>query len=817
MLNNLYSNIILKYPKKVLLLTITIIIILGSFALRLDIDASAQTLLVDGDKDLAFSRKMSNRYKTPDFLVVTFTPKTDLLSKQSINTIKQLSKDLNSIDFVDNTTSIINVPLLQSPPKPLQELLKKIPTLLSKDTNLSLAKKEFLNSAIYKNNLVSDDFKTTAILVNLKPDLKYKNFLEKKKTITSPKQLKKFNKEFKQYRDIRREYIHKNIIKIREVLAKYKKDATLHLGGVDMIADDMVNFVRSDLETFSYVVFALMIIILYILLKEIKWVYIPIFICVVSIIATSGILGLFGWEITVISSNFISLQLIMTMSLVVHLMIKYRELLLNNPNLEQKELVFQTVTSMAKPSFFVVITTIAGFSSLVFSSILPVMNFGWMMSMGIAISLVLTFILFPTILILLPKKYLTIPKQNKTPFTAHISNIAINYKKTIIILSLIVIYFSLTGANRLFVENSFINYFKQNTEIYKGMKLIDQKLGGTTPLDIIITFKDEAKTIKDTEATSSDDELDSFDDEFTDDSSDTTYWFTKAKMDKIRKISNYLDSLPQIGKVISLATLDEVGKVLNDGKYLDSFELALLNKKLPQKYKKILLSPYVDIEANQIRISTRIIDSLPNLRRDKLIKKIDHDLSRMLNPKYETYKLTNLLILYDNMLQSLFHSQIETLGVVVVILFLMFLLLFRNIIIAILALIANIVPVGVIFGFMGWMHIPLDMMTITIAAISMGIAVDDTIHYIHRFKDEYNKTKDYTLALKNSHKSIGTAMFYTSVIIMVGFSVLMLSNFIPTIYFGILTLIAMFMAIIADLLLMPVLLLIFKPLKDKNL
>jgi len=817
MLNNLYSNIILKYPKKVLLLTITIIIILGSFALRLDIDASAQTLLVDGDKDLAFSRKMSNRYKAPDFLVVTFTPKTDLLSKQSINTIKQLSKDLNSIDFVDNTTSIINVPLLQSPPKPLQELLKKIPTLLSKDTNLSLAKKEFLNSAIYKNNLVSDDFKTTAILVNLKPDLKYKNFLEKKKTITSPKQLKKFNKEFKQYRDIRREYIHKNIIKIREVLAKYKKDATLHLGGVDMIADDMVNFVRSDLETFSYVVFALMIIILYILLKEIKWVYIPIFICVVSIIATSGILGLFGWEITVISSNFISLQLIMTMSLVVHLMIKYRELLLNNPNLEQKELVFQTVTSMAKPSFFVVITTIAGFSSLVFSSILPVMNFGWMMSMGIAISLVLTFILFPTILILLPKKYLTIPKQNKTPFTAHISNIAINYKKTIIILSLIVVYFSLTGANRLFVENSFINYFKQNTEIYKGMKLIDQKLGGTTPLDIIITFKDEAKTIKDTEATSSDDELDSFDDEFTDDSSDTTYWFTKAKMDKIRKISNYLDSLPQIGKVISLATLDEVGKVLNDGKYLDSFELALLNKKLPQKYKKILLSPYVDIEANQIRISTRIIDSLPNLRRDKLIKKIDHDLSEMLNPKYETYKLTNLLILYDNMLQSLFHSQIETLGVVVVILFLMFLLLFRNIIIAILALIANIVPVGVIFGFMGWMHIPLDMMTITIAAISMGIAVDDTIHYIHRFKDEYNKTKDYTLALKNSHKSIGTAMFYTSVIIMVGFSVLMLSNFIPTIYFGILTLIAMFMAIIADLLLMPVLLLIFKPLKDKNL
>jgi predicted RND superfamily exporter protein len=373
------------------------------------------------------------------------------------------------------------------------------------------------------------------------------------------------------------------------------------------------------------------------------------------------------------------------------------------------------------------------------------------------------------------------------------------------------IIFSLTGANQLFVENSFIDYFKKDTDIYKGMKNIDENLGGTTPLDVILTFKDDKNNkVLNNASQENDEELDSFEDEFDDEKDDKTYWFTTSKMEKIRAIHNYLDSLPQIGKVLSLSTLDEVGKILNNGKYLDSFALALLNQKLPQKYKKILLNPYVNIETNQARITARIIDSKPNLRRDELIKKINHDLSKIINPKTQNFQLSNLLILYNNMLQSLFDSQISTLGVVVLILFVMFLILFKSLRIAIIALIVNIVPVGVIFGFMGWMKIPLDMMTITIAAISIGIAVDNTIHYIHRFKLELVKNNnDLKQTMFNTHKSIGVAMFYTSLIIMVGFSVLVLSNFIPTIYFGLLTLIAMFMAILSDLLLLPVLLLLF--------
>jgi predicted RND superfamily exporter protein len=777
-INNFYKNIILKHSKIVLLIVAIIVAAIGSNSTKMQIDASADTLLLEDDKDLLFTNEISKRYMTDSFLVVTFRPNAPLLSDKSLKTIQNLSDELSALPLVKKVTNILNVPLLQSPPLPLSELLKGIPTLNSPSIDKKLAKREFLTSPLYKQNLVSDDFKTTALLVNLKSiDTKEQN--------------------------------HKNIANVRQIIDKYRNNATINLGGVSMIADDLITFVTNDLEVFSIVVFGLLIIILFILFGEIRWVVLPIFICTVAIITTTGILGYFDWKVTVISSNFISLQLIMTISLVIHLTIRYKELLEEQNDLSQYELVLQTVTSMLKPSFFVVLTTIAGFSSLVYSGILPVITFGYMMSVGLIISFILTFILFPTILLHLKKRSIHKRNTKKDSFTLKIARYAYNKQKIVIFISIVVVVFSLTGANKLYVENSFIDYFKKDTDIYKGMKDIDQNLGGTTPLDIIITFKNQDLPSSDITTKQDPDELDSFDDEFSDDEDDQTYWFTTTKLETVKKVHNYLDSLPEVGKVLSLSTVNEIGKILNDGKYLDGFELALLNKKLPPEYKKILLDPYVNIQANQLRISTRIIDSAPNLRRDDLIKKINHDLANIVDPKIATYQLSNLLILYNNMLQSLFDSQINTLGSVLAILFIMFLFLFRSLKVAIIAIIANIVPVGVIFGFMGWANIPLDMMTITIAAISIGIAVDDTIHYIHRFKHEYELTKNYKEAIFNTHKSIGKAMFFTSVIIMTGFSVLVLSNFIPTIYFGLLIMLAMFMAIASDLLLLPILILLF--------
>ncbi len=822
MIKKFYDLIVLKYPIKVILLLFIGILFLGYYSTKLEIDASAETLLLDNDKDLEFSRTIAKRYYTPDFLLVTYKPDEELLSKKSLTRLKEIIEEFKKIEKIESVTSILNVPLLESPVEELTKLVDNIRTLSNSEVDKTLVKKEFLTSPLYKNSLVSKDFKTTAIILNLKTNKEYFELLEKRNTLLNKKrkstltkdeeiELNKAIKDFKTFRDIQRYEDHQNLEKIRKIIAKYQnKNATLFLGGVNMIADDIISFVKNDLLIYGSTLILLLIAILWVIFRQIIWIVLPVLICTLSVISTAGTLGLFGWEVTVISSNFIALQLIITLSIVLHLIVRYRELKFRYKHATQYKLVINTILSKFNPSFFAIITTIAGFASLVLSGIEPVKNLGWMMSAGIAISLIISFILFPTILILMKKVDAVKESNFKLPIIPLCTKLVEKNGYMILLSSFFIVIFSLTGASKLIVENSFINYFKKNTEIYKGMEVIDNNLGGTTPLDVILTFKEEKK-----EKVKMDDEFASFEDEFAQEENSEQYWFSKDKMDTIIKVHNYLESIPEIGKVQSLATLLKVGKVLNHGEDLDGFKLALLYNKLPQEYKNLILSPYVSIENNQTRINTRIVDSNPNLRRDELINKINTDLKNILNDNYVEFRLSNLMILYNNMLQSLFDSQIKTLGFVVIILFLMFVILFRSILVATIAIITNLVPISIIFGIMGWLNIPLDIMTITIAAISIGIGVDDTIHYIHRFHEEYKKDHDYIKAMERSHESIGYAMTYTSLVVVVGFSILVLSNLIPTIYFGLLTVIVMITLLGSALLLLPKLLVLFKPYKKK--
>ncbi|RXK00325.1 hypothetical protein CRU98_03980 [Arcobacter sp. CECT 8986] len=825
MIKNFYSKFLFQNPKKVILLVLVLISFLGYYATKLEIDASSETLLLENDKDLAFAREVSKNYETQDMLVVTFTPKEDLLSEDSLNTIKNISDDLLKLKETDSITSVLNVPLLQSPVRPISELVDNVKTIQnSKDLNKQLVKKEFLTSPLYKNSLVSHDFKTTAIVINLKRENRFFTLVEKRNALLKKKnsetaskeellEYEKVSKEFKQYRDNQRELNNKYIQNVRDVIKKYENKGTLFLGGVNMIATDIISFVKNDLVIYGSTLILLLIAILWIIFREAKWVLLSVLICTLSVIATSGLLGFFNWEVTVISSNFISLQLIITISIVLHLIVRYRELSARYTNSSQSRLVLNTMLSKLNPSFFAIITTIAGFGSLLLSNIQPVINLGWMMSTGIAISLIISFLVFPAILILLKKSKPNKSFENNLHFIEAAINIVKNKGNLILIGSVILIVFSLTGASKLLVENSFISYFKENTEIYKSMKIIDQKLGGTTPLDVIINFdvKDKDNKTKKVETNNSDDMFSSFEDEFNTSSNDAQYWFTSYKMNIISKVHNYLENTNSIGKVQSLATMLKVGKILNEGKDLDSFKLALLYKKLPQEYKRIILDPYIDIDKNQARITMRIVDSDKNLRRDELLKKIKSDLTKIVGDDNVEIRLSNLMVLYNNMLQSLFDSQVRTLGFVILSLFIMFLILFRSFILATIAILANIVPISIVFGIMGWSGIPLDIMTITIAAISIGIGVDDTIHYIHRFKEEFKKDHNYENAMIRSHRTIGFAMVYTSVAVMVGFSILVLSNLIPTIYFGLLTVVVMATILLSAILLLPRLLILFRP------
>lgn len=826
MLKIFYSRFVLKKPFVVLFIVLVSVFFLGFHATKLEIDASSSTLLLENDKDLQFARQVNKNYTNPSFLILTYSPKDDLLSDNTLSEIKILTSELEKLEQITSTTSILNVPLLQSPVIPIKELVKDVKTLQSKNVDKQLAKNEFLNSPLYSGNLVSSDFKTTAILLNLKNDDILEQLIEKKQKLDLLKNKSKADNDelqfikdrIKSHRDEQRIVDHETILKVREIVSIHKNNAQVFLGGINMIADDVVSYVKSDLKIYGSILILLFIAILWLFFGQIRWVVLPLFICLLSVISTTGILGLFGWEVTVISSNFISLQLIITISIVLHLIVRYRELSLKYPNSSEYKLVLNTVLSKFNPSFFAITTTIVGFASLMLSDIKPIINLGWMMSFGIFISLLLSFLVFPSILILLKKKKAYTRFEHSFSIVQICSKTVENHGKAIIVGSIFITLFSITGASRLIVENSFISYFKQSTEIYKGMKVIDGKLGGTTPLDVILTFNtnDETTNISsdvslENQAKQDNGNSDSFEDEFEDSEDEKQYWFTPQKMQTILKIHNYLQSIDEIGNVQSFATLLKVGKTINKNEDLDSFKLALLYNELPKKYKKLILDPYVNIEENQVRFAMRIMDSKEDLRRNDLILKLNRELKDIINPKIATYRLSNLMILYNNMLQSLFESQILTLGVVAIVLFFMFLILFKSLSVAFIALVSNMIPVGVIFGMMGWIGIPLDIMTITIAAISIGIGVDDTIHYIHRYKEEFHFDRDYIKTMQRAHTSIGYAMFYTSLAVVVGFSILVFSNFIPTIYFGLLTMLVMVVVLLSALLLLPKLIIIFKP------
>ncbi len=572
-----------------------------------------------------------------------------------------------------------------------------------------------------------------------------------------------------------------------------------------MIADDMMSYIKNDIIVFGVGVFVFIIVTLWFIFRNIKWVIMPLLGCLTSVVVMIGLLGFIGWKVTVISSNFIALMLILNMAMNIHVTVRFLQLKKEYPELSKTEAVLISSKKMMYPILYTVLTTICAFLSLIFSGIKPIIDFGWMMTLGLLVSFLITFLLLPALLnIFSSENEINLKDTEKSFITSILGSIAKKFKFTIFLVTGLIIVASFFGILKLEVENSFINYFDKKTEIYKGMKKIDEDLGGTTPLNIIIKFP--VKKINE----ETDDEFSEWEEDSEKDENKAKYWFTRDKMDKILKVHDYLDSLPEIGKVLSFGSILRVAEDLNN-KELQSLEIAVLYSKIPAEIKKEIISPYISVENDEARISVRIKDSLENLRRNDLIKKINFDLSKKLGLEKEEFKLSGVLILFNNLLQSLFKSQILTLGIVMIGIMIMFFVLFRNLNLALIGVVPNFIAAFFILGIIGLAGIPLDMMTITIAAITIGIAVDNSIHYIYRFSEEFKKIKNYKKTLDRCHSTVGIAILNTSITIVFGFSILVLSNFIPTIYFGVFTGIAMLLAMISVLTLLPQLILLLKP------
>ena len=819
MLASIYKKIVTDFSK----ITILFLIILIFFSIyqskNFNLDASSDALLLEGDPDLKYLREVNQTYGSNDFLFLTYAPISKFTDKETILNLQLLKSKIEKLNWVNSVITIIDVPLLKSTDESLMERLENYKTLAYPEIDRERGFSEILNSPIYKNYIISEDGKTSGIVVYLKKDERLSEYIKiKDKYFNQSIEIglskeekinyKKFIKEYEEYKNLYNIRNHQNITEIRDVISKYGENAKIHLGGIPMIADDMMSYIKSDIMVFGIGVFIFIVLTLWFIFKNLKWVLMPLLGCGTSVVIMIGLLGLIGWKVTVISSNFIALMLILNMAMNIHLTVRFLQLKKEFPQLKKEEAVLEASRKMILPILYTVLTTICAFLSLVFSGIKPIIDFGWMMTLGLIVSFLVTFLLLPSLINLLSQENeIGLKNNEKSLITSALGSFAKKDRLIIFGCTFLIIVLSFVGILRLEVENSFINYFDKETEIYKGMKKIDDDLGGTTPLNIILKFPSKIKT----DTSKEDDEFDEWEEENeNNDEEKSKYWFTRDKMDKIIKVHDYLDSLPEIGKVLSFGSILRVAEELND-KELQSLEIAVLYSKIPEEIKKEIISPYISVEKDEARISMRIKDSLKNLRRNDLINKINYELNTKIGLEKDEYKLAGVLILFNNLLQSLFKSQILTLGIVILGIFLMFFILFRNITLSLIGIVPNFIAAFFILGIIGLLGIPLDMMTITIAAITIGIAVDNSIHYIYRFKEEFKKNNDYKKTLDRCHGTVGVAILNTSITIVFGFSILILSKFIPTIYFGVFTGIAMLLAMISVLTLLPKLILTYKP------
>lgn len=839
---DLYDRVVLRHPVTSLVAVIALTIAMAMGLPNFKLDASADSLTLEHDDDLNFFRGVVKRYGSDNFLIVTFSPKEgDLFDQENLDTLSALRQDLTTISGVEGVLSMLDVPLLYSPKIAVADLKGELNVLLSEGVDRQLAKQEFLNSPIYKDVILSADGQTTGMLATLALDETYLALITKRDdlrlikhnhglTAEQEEQLAKVSLEFLNYRTDKAAKDHLRVAEVRTLITGYRDRATIFLGGPDMITADMVDFIKSDLIIFGGGILLFIIATLALIFRRIRWVILPLATCTLCLIIILGFLSWIDWRLTVISSNFVSLLLIITLALTIHLIVRYRELQAEKPESTQQQLVSETVKSMSRPCLYTVLTTIVAFMSLVVSNIRPVIDFGWMMTMGISLALVVAFVVIPAGMMLFGKGKVDTANDNSAAITSMFARFTERHGGFVLFMALAMTVLSIYGISRLEVENRFIDYFRSDTEIYQGMEIIDTALGGTTPMDIIL----QAPTYAALEIGSSDtSEVGYSEDEYAEDgysadeyaedeygevsSTDEpteptltdTYWFSSAGLEDLAKLHTFLEAQPEVGKVSSLVQIYDVASDLS-GHKLNDFEIAFMRQSLSPDIYKQMVAPFLIEGRDEARIQLRAMETA-GLRRADLLAKINDYAINDVGIAQEDIRFTGLLVLYNNMLQSLYRSQVLTLGAVFIGIMAMFLILFRSLKIAIVAIVPNFLAAGIVMGGMGIFGIPLDMMTITIAAITVGIGVDHAIHYITRFTTEFKIDTDYIASMHRAHASIGQALFFTAMTIIIGFSILALSNFIPSIYFGLLTGLAMTAALLGSMTLLPKLILMTKP------
>ena len=783
--------IAVRYHKVILAIFIILTAVFGWQASKFTIDASADTLLTKDNELYLKTRVTSARFAPQEFLLVAYEPKTHpVLSEQSFSDIEALSKAFTQIERVESVRSILNIPLLSMAKGGLNAGEASQWTIEQQDFAPEALAETFKDHPIFEDLVINRDQTATAIQLLFKPHPELSE-IQNKITRLQEKMLEQelSEQERKTLEQLQRkaEPIEKQLTKtrnreidqIRQIIEPYEGSAKLYVGGAHALGYQLINIVKNDLLIFGSAIAVIICMLLLILFRRPRWVALTAACCVCSVLMTLGLFGALGFKATVISANFVALQLILTLAIVVHLIVQYREARDAHADWSQEQLLTETLKKKFKPCLYAGITTSVGFASLLLTDIQPVIAFGWMMIIAMAVSIATSLLLFPALLAFLPRE----AQGNRHNLARHILNgflyLADKRGKWVVLASLVLLAVSAVGLFRLTVENSFINYFAESTQVHKELSFIDKEFGGTTPLDI--TYSPDKNAGGDLD-------------------------FTALQLQRLQLIQAALTDFEASGDTLSVVNFTELAKQINNGKPLTEYEINAVYWTLDKELRDSLLGSYYNAEHHQFRVSTRVQDTTEGLNRKAYIEQIKADMRALEIPDSD-YQMTGLFMLYQNILQKLFRSQILSLGLVYIVLTLAFWVIFRSLLLALVGIAPNILTTVTVLGIMGWLGIPLDLMTITIASIAMGIAVDDTIHYMHRYREE----ADHDNTMQRTHHSVGYALLYTTLIIVLGFSMLLFSDFVPSVQFGLLSGLAMTMALLADLTLLPVLLKRFSP------
>ena len=703
-----YSIFVIKNPLIILSAVLLVILIASQGITNFKLDASSDALVLEGDESLKTYRENEKEFGDSSFLIVTFKPELELFSYQSLNQLSQIEESLSKLDGVDSVLSLLDAPIFFQPKVGLTEVADNLKDLTTEGIDLSKAKQEIIDNPIYRDLIISKDGSTTAMQIVLRGNDEYDSLiadryriletLKSKEPITNETKtilqddLDSINKRISELNDNESNFNSSLVSEIRSILDLHRNNATLYLGGPAMITSDMMDYIRSDLVVFGVAVASVFAIMLFLFFGNIWFVILPISNAFLTTFVTAGFLGFMDWKISVVSSNFIALLLILTISLTVHVLVKINEL--QKGYTDNNKSLIDAVDQMFLPCFFAAITTAVAFLSLLLGDLKPVIEFGKMMAFGISIAFIFTFSFLPSSLSLIKnnksKDYLSLHK-----ITNKILAISKKYSTYIYLTFSVVFCVLIFGTTKLMVENRFIDYFDEETEIYQGMLEIDQNLGGTATLDIII---------KEPSFIASDDLIEDefFDDSLFDDESSSAsgYWWNVYSLAELEEIHDYLDSLPEIGKVLSVASGIKLARLINDGEDLNDLELALLRSVLPEDIRETLLYSYINKDDSVVRISTRVNESAENLNRNELLEKINNDLITKFNLSEDRFEITGLAVLYNNMLQSLFQSQIGSLLVVFSVIAFMLLLIFKSFKVMIIGLIPNIFVASSVVGLL---------------------------------------------------------------------------------------------------------------------